>query len=164
MSEQLLYEIDNPRAYLLPDVVCNLSQVKMTETIDGVSVTGATGLPPTSFYKVGKPTFYEYHLKVDLKGKCCVGGTYQDGWRLIGVCPIVGPKARLKGHKTVEAILNRCRGIYSFLNMPDFTRAFVQVLGTEEAYGKNARLVHIETDFWIILTIILLLHFSGKRI
>lgn len=31
VGEQMLYEIHNPAAYILPDVVCNWEQVKMSQ-------------------------------------------------------------------------------------------------------------------------------------
>src|SRR5206468_2349472 len=77
VSEQLLYEIDDPNAYLLPDVVCNFSNVKVTETLDGVAIDGATGLPPTPFYKVGRSPalcntiadIRQFSLKLSFKSK-----------------------------------------------------------------------------------------------
>ncbi|ODN06511.1 hypothetical protein Ocin01_00190 [Orchesella cincta] len=119
VAEQLVYEIHDPACYILPDVVCDFSNVCLEETEDGVRVTGACGRPPTPFYKVG--------------------GTYQDGWKCVTACPIIGPNAGEKGHKTANAIIRRCKGIFKLLNLPDFKRVHVQMLGMEESYGSNAR-------------------------
>jgi len=68
-----------------------------------------------------------------------VGGTFQDGWKCTSVCPIIGPNAREKGRKTAEAIIARSRGIFQHFKLPDFNRTFIQILGSEEAYGEQAR-------------------------
>jgi hypothetical protein len=52
-TEQLLYEIHDPAAYLTPDVVADFSGVTMTQVApDRVAITGATGHPKSGLLKV----------------------------------------------------------------------------------------------------------------
>ncbi|KAM6269828.1 uncharacterized protein LJ264_004250 isoform 2-T2 [Porphyrio hochstetteri] len=123
VAEQLVYELGNPRRYLLPDVTCDFSEVSITEIpgFDGgaVKVHGAKGSPPSTFYKVN--------------------ATYLDGFRATAVCPVGGPKAVEKGKRTAESILQRTRLIFSQLGYEDYSAVNVQVLGSEDTYGPHAR-------------------------
>jgi hypothetical protein len=52
-TEQLLYEIHDPAAYLTPDVVADFSRVSMEQVgTDRVAITGATGHPKSGLLKV----------------------------------------------------------------------------------------------------------------
>jgi hypothetical protein len=109
----------------LPDVVCDFSNTTLHQEEEGISVKGAKGRPPTEFYKVG--------------------GTFQDGWKCVAVCPIIGRRSREKGRKTAEAILKRSSSLFKSSKLPDFLRTFVQILGSEEAYGDSARQENLST-------------------
>ena len=78
VAEQLVYEIGNPKAYMLPDVTCDFSNVSMKEIEPNVvQVTGAKGYAPTEDFKV------------------CA--TYADGYRLTSVVLCGGKNAIPKG-------------------------------------------------------------------
>ncbi|XP_070710383.1 uncharacterized protein lratb.1 [Pempheris klunzingeri] len=123
VAEQLVYEIGDPRRYLLPDVTCDFSQVVIKEVpgVDGgaVRVTGAKGFAPSHDYKV------------------CA--TYMEGFRATAVCPVGGPRAAEKGRRTADAIIKRTKRIFKQLGLEDFSSVNVQVLGAEDTYGPNAR-------------------------
>ncbi|KAM4536306.1 uncharacterized protein PAE49_020960 [Odontesthes bonariensis] len=122
VAEQLVYEIGDPRRYLLPDVVCDFSQVVIQEVagVEGgaVRVTGAKGLPPSHDYKV------------------CA--TYMDGFRATAVCPVGGPRAAEKARRTADSIIKRTKRLFKQLGLEDFNSVNVQVLGAEDTYGANA--------------------------
>uniref|UniRef100_A0A3Q1I772 Uncharacterized protein n=1 Tax=Anabas testudineus TaxID=64144 RepID=A0A3Q1I772_ANATE len=123
VAEQLVYEIGDPRRYLLPDVTCDFSQVVIKEVpgVEGgaVRVSGAKGFAASHDYKV------------------CA--TYMDGFRATAVCPVGGPRAAEKARRTAESIIKRTRQMFKLLGLEDFSSVNIQVLGAEDTYGTNTR-------------------------
>lgn len=123
VSEQLLYEIGDPAAYVLPDVVADFTEVKIEqEARDRVRVSPARGRPPTDSYKVS--------------------ATYVDGYRSSGSMIITGIDAVAKARRTGEAIVERTRRIFARKGLPDYTRTFVEAIGGETQYGPHSRARH----------------------
>lgn len=123
VKEQLVYEIGDPQAYLLPDVVCDFSQVKVEDVGENrVRVSGAKGMPATDSYKVS--------------------GTWQDGFRATALITIGGWDAVGKCQRTAEAILKRTRRMLTERNMGDYTDTLVEIVGGESMYGPHARTRH----------------------
>lgn len=120
LAEQLIYEIGDPQAYILPDVVCDFSQVSIEDTgKDRARVSGAKGLPPTDRLKVS--------------------ATYMDGFRLGAYVSIRGIDAAGKAQKTADAVLARTSAILKRMGAPDFIETSVEIIGTEAGYGPHAR-------------------------
>lgn len=121
IAEQMLYEIGDPRRYLLPDVTCDFSGVRLEQVGEHrVRVQGARGLAPGPAYKVS--------------------ATYMDGYRCNAQLTIVGLDAARKARRTGEAILERTRELFARLGWRDFSRTRIEVLGSEQAYyGRQAR-------------------------
>jgi len=116
VAEQLLYEVSDPQAYIVPDVVCDFSQITLEQIgPDRVLVTNVKGYAPTATYKV------------------CV--TYEDGWRATALMPIVGIDAPAKAERQAAAILERTREMLRDRNLGDFSMTHVEVLDGEGSYG-----------------------------
>jgi len=76
VTEQLLYEIGDPRAYLTPDCVADFSTIRLTQDgPDRVRFHGIRGLPATDSYKVSVSYFYGY------KATGCVAYAWPDAYR-----------------------------------------------------------------------------------
>jgi len=121
IAEQILYEIGDPRRYLLPDVTCDFSEVRLEQLGEHrVRVRGARGLAPGPAYKVSS--------------------TYMDGFRCAAQLTIVGLDAVRKARRTGEAILERTRELFTQRGLTDFSRTLIEVLGSEQGnFGPHAR-------------------------
>jgi hypothetical protein len=120
VGEQMLYEIGDPQAYMLPDVVCDFSGVEMKQAgEDRVAVTGARGYPPTSTYKVSL--------------------TYEDGWRVSSMLSLAGIDAARKVRRIGESVLARMETVLRQRNWGPFTETSIEVLGDEDSYGPHKR-------------------------
>ena len=120
VAEQTLYEIGDPAAYILPDVIADFSHVHLRAIgPDRVGVSGARGRPPTDQYKVS--------------------ATWQDGYRATACISIVGVNAAAKAERTAQALLDRARAIFAARGMADFTATHVEALGAEASYGAGSR-------------------------
>lgn len=71
VKEQILYEIHDPANYFTPDVIADFSKVEVKEFEgNSVSVTGATGKPPTGLFK----TSIGYKDSFIIEGEMSYGG------------------------------------------------------------------------------------------
>lgn len=90
VSEQLLYEVGDPAAYLTPDVVADFTTIRLAEPArDVVEVSGAHGKPATDSYKVSI--------------------AYRDGFASSGTLVIAGPDAERKARFAGQVLLDRLR-------------------------------------------------------
>jgi hypothetical protein len=120
VAEQLLYEIEDPQAYVLPDVVADFSRVRLQEVgPDRVRVTGARGYPATD--------------------TCKVSVTYADGYRVGMMMSFTGQEAEAKARRYADAAINRARASLRRMAAPDFRQTSVEVLGSEDQYGACRR-------------------------
>lgn len=118
-AEQLLYEIGDPRAYLLPDVVCDWTQVRLTQVgPDRVEVSGALGHAPP-------PTL-----------KACA--QVQDGWRATSLVGIAGRDAGAKGARAGRDLLARGDRMLAERGMAAWRATSVEVLGARAQFGPGS--------------------------
>jgi hypothetical protein len=117
VKEQLLYEIGDPASYLSPDVsVSFLTLAVESAGRDRVRISGATGRPPPTTYKVS--------------------ATYQHGYKAHGMLTIYGYRAVAKARAAGEGLLRRLRE-----SGCGFRETLVECLGTGASVGGLGRRV-----------------------
>lgn len=123
VAEQLLYEIDDPQCYRLPDVIADFSEVVITELgSDRVEVSGALGRPCTDTYKVST--------------------TYADGYRIGVMWSFCGLEAEDKARRFAEVAVHRSEQILRKTGAPGFRETNVEILGTESQFGDFRQSFH----------------------
>ena len=116
VAEQMLYEIGDPQAYLLPDVACDFSEVQLQQLgEDRVLVSGARGHGAPEGYKTS--------------------ATYADGFRGGHIWTMYGRDADIKGRKFANSVFSRCRLLLAKAGLPDFTETSIEVIGAESHFG-----------------------------
>ena len=119
VGEQMVYEIGDPQAYMLPDVTCDFSNVTITQSGDNiVRVANAKGYPPSDSYKVS--------------------ATYFDGFRVGTMMSFVGLEAAEKARVFAAAAFERTRHQLRQHNLADFAETSVEILGDDSQYGAAA--------------------------
>jgi len=120
IGEQLVYEIGDPRAYMLPDVVCDFTEVKLVQHAENqVKVTGAIGLAPSDQYKVS--------------------ATWPDGFKCTVTVLLAGINAAKKAQAVADGIITKTSRMLEEKGLKPYSQVDVELLGTETTYGQNAR-------------------------
>jgi Acyclic terpene utilisation family protein AtuA len=93
ITEQLLYEIGDPKAYLTPDVTCDFTSMKLEEVgRDRVRVSGTKGFPAPPYLKVS--------------------AVYTKGYRATGMVLLSGPRTRQKAEHLAQLLWGRLKHEY----------------------------------------------------
>ncbi|MCR5855822.1 acyclic terpene utilization AtuA family protein [Mesorhizobium sp. J428] len=120
IAEQVVYEVGDPRRYILPDVTADWSAVRLEQVgPDRVKVSGAKGAAPTASYKVS--------------------ATYADGYRAQVTMMIAGREAKERAEATAKAILARSERLMRAAGFDGFADSSVEILGSEANFGAQAR-------------------------
>ena len=120
VGEQMLYEIGDPRAYYLPDVVCDFTQVELNQVgPNRVELKGARGLPPTAHYKVS--------------------ATHPDGFRCTASCLMAGIDAVKKAQRVSQAIINKTEELFAERGWGPYKEVSIELLGSEATYGPRGQ-------------------------
>jgi hypothetical protein len=88
VSEQLVYEMGDPKSYITPDVTADFTSIRLAqEGTDRVRVSGITGRPKTPFLKIS--------------------ASYLDGYKAAGQVTVSGPRAIEKARLAAEIVWKR---------------------------------------------------------
>ncbi|HXI02546.1 MAG TPA: acyclic terpene utilization AtuA family protein [Candidatus Saccharimonadales bacterium] len=115
ISEQLVYEMGDPAAYITPDVIAQFTSIHLSqEGKDRVAVGGILGGPATDTYKVSI--------------------SYFDGYAATGQLTVSGPSAREKARVAADALWGRLkRAGYKY------EKTLTEIVGDGVCHGPAAK-------------------------
>jgi hypothetical protein len=112
VTEQLVYEMGDPRAYITPDVTADFTTIRLTqEGSDRVRVMGIVGAPPTD------------SLKVSI--------AYRDGWKAVGGLVYAWPDAMEKAELADRVLRERLDRLGL-----RFDRILTEFVGANATHGR----------------------------
>lgn len=119
VAEQMLYEIGDPSAYIVPDVAVDLTEARLEDVGPGrVAVSGVRGTAPPTTLKTCSQT--------------------ADGFRGQMMFLLAGRDAIAKAERFGADSIERGRRMLKAAGFEDFRDTNVEVLGAEATYGANA--------------------------
>jgi Acyclic terpene utilisation family protein AtuA len=120
VGEQILYEIGDPGAYVMADVVCDWRDVRVEQAgPDRVTVSGARGSAPTRSYKVT--------------------ATITDGYRSLATAMFAGIDAAGRARRAGEALVARVGRLLAEDGRAPVVEASIEVIGGGDTFGDEHR-------------------------
>jgi hypothetical protein len=120
VSEQILYEIGDPGAYVMPDVVCDWRDVVLEQMGQNrVRASGARGSKPPATYKVT--------------------ATHADGYRVMTTAMFSGVDAAGKARRAAEALITRGDRLIQAAGQAPLTESSIEVIGAGDTFGPEHR-------------------------
>jgi hypothetical protein len=111
VAEQILYEIGDPGAYVLPDVICDFRHLRLEpQGENSLKVSGARGREPTASYKVS--------------------ATAQKAWKISATAFMAGGDSRKKGTVVGRQLFERCDRLLKENGNTSYLETRLEVLGS----------------------------------
>jgi len=124
VAEQMLYEIGDPGAYILPDVVCDFTQVRLEEVgADRVQVNGAAGHRAPDHYKAS--------------------ATWADGFRAGQIWTLYGRDAGARARHFAAGVFRRASAALEQAGLPPFAETCCEVIGEESHFGDGRAVAEV---------------------
>jgi hypothetical protein len=120
IAEQIVYEIGDPGAYVMPDVVCDWRDVTLEQVgPDQVRASGAQGSRPPATYKAT--------------------ATHADGYRVMTNAMFSGLDAAGKARRAGEALVTRAERLIAEAGFGPITERSIEVVGAGDTHGPEHR-------------------------
>jgi hypothetical protein len=120
IGEQIVYEIGDPGAYVMPDVVCDWRNIQLEQVgPNQVRASGARGSKPPATYKVT--------------------ATHADGYRVMTSAMFAGLDAAGKARRAGEALATRAERMIAKAGFSPITERSIEVIGAGDIHGPEHR-------------------------